>query len=109
MFPDSGIAQMTKFAYTINGLAPFFFPELIEKIKKSPVFTISFNESLNDHLEKIQTNFIIRFRDLETKTIATRYYDSMFLCYCNANALKQSFDKALEELDTKILLQVAME
>ena len=44
------------------------------------------------------------FWDQEIETIATRYYSSKFLCYSNAKALKQSFDKALEELEKKLIL-----
>ena len=46
-------------------------------------------------------NFILIFCDQEIKIIATRYYDSTLVGYSNGKALKQSYDKALEELDTK--------
>ena len=107
MFPDSTIAksssmQRTKFAYTVNfGLAPFFFSDLLKKVKKSPFFAISFDESLNDQLEKVQMDFIVRFWDEITKRVETRYFGLEFLKYSNATALKQSFDKALKELDAK--------
>ena len=38
---------------------------------------------------------------VETKTVETRYFGSEFLKYSNAKALKQSFDKALNNLDVK--------
>ena len=107
MFPDSTIAknssmQRTKFTYTVNfGLAPFFFSDLLEKVKTSPIFAISFDESLNDELEKVQMDFIVRFWNQVTKRIETRYFGSEFLHYTNAKALKQSFDKALKGLDKK--------
>lgn len=115
MFPDSTIAksssmQRTKFAYTVNfGLAPFFFSDLLEKVKKSPFFAISFDESLNDQLEKVQMDFIVRFWDEITKRVETRYFGSEFLKYSNATALKQSFDKALKELDAKKMIQISMD
>ena len=43
-------------------------------------------------------DFITTFWEQETKTIATRYYVSEFLCYSNVKALKESFNKTLEEL-----------
>ena len=44
--------------------------------------------------------------DPETQNVATRYYDSKFLSYSNAKALKPSFDKALEKLNKKISIGV---
>ena len=100
----------TKFAYTVNfGLAPFFFSELLENVKKSPFFAISFDESLNDQIEKIQMDFIIKFWNESTKTVETRYFGSEFLKYSNAKALKQSFDKALNDLDVKKMVQISMD
>ena len=115
MFPDSTIAkhssmQRTKFTYTVNfGLAPFFFSDLLEKVKTSPIFAISFDVSLNDELEKVQMDFIVKFWNQVTKRIETRYFGSEFLHYTNAKALKQSFDKALKDLDKKKLIQIAMD
>ena len=80
MFPDSTIAknasmQRTKFAYTLNfGLAPFFFSELLENVKKSLFFAISIDESLNDQIEKNSMDFIIRLWNESTKTVETRYF-----------------------------------
>ena len=57
--------------------------------------------NLNYYLENIPMVFITIFWDKETKTSATSYYGSKFLCYSNAKALKQSFDKTMEEHDKK--------
>ena len=46
-------------------------------------------------------DFIVKFWNQVTKRIETRYFGSEFLHYTNAKALKQSFDKALKDLDKK--------
>ena len=62
--------ERTKFAYKVNfGLAPFFFSELFENLNKSLFLTILFDESLNDKIEKMQMDFIIRFWNESTKTV----------------------------------------
>ena len=54
MFPHSQIASQfsmseTKCGYLINyGLAPYYKEKLLKEIKKSPFFTVLFEESLNN-------------------------------------------------------------
>ena len=48
-------------------------------------------------------DIIIRFFDLETKTVATSCYGLKLFSHSNTTALKQSFDKALEKLDKKMI------
>jgi len=65
MFPDSKVQHhfsmgRTKCSYVINfRLGPLFQKELIEKVKKSPFFSISFDESLNETLKKQQMDFVL--------------------------------------------------
>ena len=46
--------------------------------KKISTFTPLFDESLNDILNKVQTDIIIRFYDVDSATVSTRYRDSRF-------------------------------
>ena len=65
--PDSKIAKdvtlgRTKISYILNfGLAPYFKSLLIEEIKKTPCYLISFDESLNKITQNCQMNLLVRF------------------------------------------------
>ena len=69
MFPDSKVHRhfsmgRTKCLYVKKfGLGPFFQEELVEKVKKSPFFSISFDESLNETLKKQQMDFVVSYWD----------------------------------------------
>ena len=67
MFKDSESAKgfalsRTKCTYLINfGVAPYFRQELINSIKTSPHFAVSFDKSLNRVLQDDQIDIQIRF------------------------------------------------
>ena len=93
LFPDSDIAQnfkmsKTKVSYmTVYGIAEYFHRRLFSQLKKSPFFTPLFDESLNGILNKDQMDIHIRFYDVDSGTISTRYLDSRFVFHPNANVL----------------------
>ena len=66
MFPGHKIIEKcscgrTKCGYIINhGLAHYFVELLLEKIKISPKYVLSFNESLNKKLQKGQMDILVR-------------------------------------------------
>ena len=61
----------TTCGYIINhGLAPYFVELLLEEVKLSPKYVLSFDESLNKKLQKGQMDILVRYWDFE-KTIAT--------------------------------------
>ena len=95
MFPDSCIAKKfamskTKCAYCINyGLAPFYKEKLLSEIKKSPYYTIMFDESLNKILQKDQMDVYIRYWCGESNQVKTMYFDTKFFFRPNADNNKK--------------------
>ena len=58
MFPDSDIAQGMKLkrrkcGYVVRfGLGPYFERLLLQQVASSPVYSLSFDESMNKHLQQ---------------------------------------------------------
>ena len=71
MFSDSEIAQDFKLGktkcgyYIICGITPYFHDEIIQVLKKSPCFSVSFDESLDKVLQEEQMDLNIRYWDDE--------------------------------------------
>ena len=83
MCPDSKIAsslkmKRTKAYYVINhGLAPYFKTLLLEDVSASDIFVLSFDESLNDVLQKCEMVIVIRWwsnADNKVKQGTSTYY-----------------------------------
>ena len=105
MFPDSEIAKRfqcgpTKAAYVAHfGLAPYFYQLMLSKISSCPYYTISFDESLNSSVQKGQMDFIIRFWNSDTDSVATRYLGSEFMGRSTAEDVLQTFLAGIDDLD----------
>ena len=69
MFPESQIAKSfqmgpIKIKYLINfGIAPYCKSVLLERIKESPCFLISYNESLNPMTQTFEMDLLARYFD----------------------------------------------
>ena len=62
-----------KAAYYINyGLAPFFKEKMTEKVGKSDLLVLSFDESLNDITQTGEMVVMIRFWDTSESIVKTR-------------------------------------
>ena len=67
MFPGHKIIEKfscgrPKCGYIINvGLTPYFVELLLEEVKLSPKYVLSFDESLNKKLQKGQIYILVRF------------------------------------------------
>ena len=85
MFLDSKIAQnfqlgLDKLKYICNfGIAPYFKDVLKEILKKSDLYVICFDESLNDVTQSFQMDVLIRYFDSVDRKVKMRYLDSRFL------------------------------
>ena len=72
MFLDSQIAKSLRLSKTkcsyclVIGLASYFKETLIESIKCSLPYSVSFDESLNHHLQEEQTDVQVGYWDPET-------------------------------------------
>ena len=115
MFPDSDIAknftlERTKFSYTLNhGIAAHFKDELITAINDSPYFSVSFDESLNEAIQKCQMDVLVKFWDVKKSQSVSRYYDSRFLGHSTAEHLKSSFLSVIDNLDQDKMIQISMD
>ena len=69
MFPDSKIAQNVQLStdklkdICIFGMAPYFKDVLEEMLKKSDLYVICFDESLDDVRQTCQMDVLIRYFD----------------------------------------------
>lgn len=85
MFPDSGIAgkmqlQKDKIGYLCTfGLGPYFQGELTKELKRTNLFSVSFDESLNTVAQKTQMDIHVRFWNVTSNRVQTRYLTSNFL------------------------------
>ncbi|KAJ8043443.1 hypothetical protein HOLleu_10524 [Holothuria leucospilota] len=77
MFPDSQIAKTfscgaTKCAYMICfGLQPYFH-DLVDKIRNTECYSISFDECMNNISQNEQMDFIVRYWDSDIDQVAVR-------------------------------------
>ena len=85
MFPDSKIAQNVQLGpnkrkYICNfGIGPYFKNVLKEMLKKSDLYIICFDESLNDVKQSCQMDVLIRYFDSIDRKLKMQYLDSRFL------------------------------
>ena len=84
MFPDSDIAKKmklgrTKIGYIINyGLGPYFKKVMIQSIELSPIYCLSFDESLSDATQRSKMVVMIRYWDEELLNARVQYLGSSF-------------------------------
>ena len=97
MFPDSMVAKNFTFGkdkcgYYINyGLAPYFKSILVDDIKKSDFFSISFDESLNKSTQSCRMDLVVTYWDNIKKRTQVRYLNSSFMRHSTANDLLEHF------------------
>ena len=115
MFPDSDIARKftlgrTKYLYYLNeGIAEYLKDDLDALILKSSHFTASYDESMNDVLQKCQMDILIKCWDSEKEEAVTRYYSSKFLGHATATILLSTFLSAISKLDADKMTQCSMD
>ena len=111
-FPDSNIAKnfkcgKTKCAYISKfGLAPHF-KQLLSKKVSTDDYVLLFDESLNAKTQTKQCDFHVRL--WEGDSVASRYFDSLFMGHATAADLKEVFHKSTDELPKAQLLQISMD
>ena len=111
-FPGSKIAKdmrlgTDKVKYVINfGIVPSFKNALTESIKKSELYVVSFDESLNDNTQNCKIDVIICYFDADDNKIKTHYLDSQFLGPSTHTDLLREHNKYLKNLcENKPLLE----
>ena len=115
MFADSPIAKgfhpsvdnircMTNY-----GIAPYYKGLLIDSLKKSDCFVVSFDESLNNFVKSCGRVLLLRYSDSDDFTVKFCYYDSRFFNHTNHQDLVKQFSDVMKQLDVNKLLQVFMD
>ena len=64
---------------TTYGLAPYFHSLLLQKISSSPHQVVSFDESLNNSIQKGQMDLLIHYWDNDADRVYTCYMGSEFM------------------------------
>lgn len=117
MFKDSEIARnfqmkKDKLSYYVSyGLGPYFQHVLKDKLNTIPIFSVSFDESLNKVAQKGQMDFFVRFWNDEKNEVSTRYLTSAFLGHASAPDIFFSFRDTLEKtgIGLQRLFQIGMD
>ena len=115
MFLDSKIAKLfslvpDKLRYACNyGLAPHFHQLLTEKVQKSEIFVISFDESLNDSNQKYQKDSIITFLDHSEQKAQARFWSSSYRGHSTHSDLLENFISCIDGLDPSRMVRVSMD
>ena len=61
------------------GIASYFKGLLIDSLKKSDCFVVSFDESLNHVLQSSEIDLLLRYFDSDNFTVKIRCHDSQLL------------------------------
>ena len=115
IFPDSTIAekfclQKGKYEYFINyGIVPHFDSFLMNNVKDSAFYAISFEESSNTVIQMGQMDIVVNFWDNVVNEVCTRYLDSTFIGHVRHQDLFEDFISATDSLDLKKPPQVSMD
>ena len=100
----------TKGAYlTCFGLSPYFHEQLVNMVRSTTCYSISFDECMNRISQNEQMDFIIRYWDGNTNKVAVRYLGSEYLGHATAVDILPHFKQWISRLDPKRLLQVSMD
>ena len=78
-------------------MAPYFKTVLETKFHASPLFVISFDESMNAVFQNEQMDVLIRFWNNSKGIVETRYFDSMFLNQPNVQNLSDSLQLSTKQ------------
>lgn len=109
-FPAEPIAQGMSLSHQkakysiIHGIAPHFNKLLIDEVKQSDMYSVSYDEALNKVSQKGQMDIQVRY--LKGHEVQTRYLTSCFLGHARASDLVQAFSTGVAELDEEKIIQV---
>ena len=112
MFLDSEIAKnlqcgSNKASYvTACGFAPYFFSFLLQKISSSSHQVVSFDESLNNSVQK-EIDLLIWDWDNDTDRVCTPYMGSEFMGRLTADDVLETFQNGISEVGESKLKQVS--
>ena len=88
-------------------LSQHFLDILYSDIQNSPFYSVSFDESLNKHLQKGQKDQLVRFWNSENNIAETRYLNSELMGGAKAVQILSTFKKGIEKLESRNLLHIS--
>ena len=115
MFPDSKIAEHVtlsndKCSYMIcYGIAPYLQSVLMDELKETQMYVVSFDESMNSVTQNEQMDINVRFWHPTKNRVEVWYLDSMFLGHTAARNLLHNFNLATSKLSAPNMIQVSMD
>ena len=89
------------------GLGPHFENILLKAINKSSWYSVYFDESYNDIINKSQMDIVVRY--IFNNKVVSQYLTTKFLGHTTAEDLKESLLSALQNLDESKLVQISMD
>lgn len=113
MFPDSTIASRfscgeKKSSYiAIFGLGPYFADNLMKNLNSKTVYTLLFDESLNELLQEKQMDIHVRF--WEKKRVEAMFLHSEFLGHATAEDLYDKLTPLFAKMSKQKLLHLSMD
>ena len=113
MFPDSQIAERfqcgkTKCSYLINhGIAPHVKQLLLDAVKRSQLYVVMFDESLNKITQEKQMDVHVRY--WEAGQVCSRYLGSEFMGHAKADDMLYKLKSCLQGLNLVNVLQLSMD
>ena len=115
MFPDSAVANeftcsKTKCGYLITyGLSPFFKKKMVDNVKASPYYSVMFDESMNKILQEEQMDLSVRYWDVNTNKVMSKYFNSKFFLCANANNISNGIVEGIGELQFSKCIHLSMD
>ena len=95
--------------YNKFGIAPYFKSVLLERIKESSCYVISYDGSLNKKMQSSEMDLLVRYFDETEEQVKTRYLHSQFLGHGISTDLKRNFDETVKDLNPNKLIQIGMD
>ena len=91
------------------GIGPFCKQVLMEEVKKSSYYVLSFDECMNKVTQTSEMDVLVRYFDESLKQVKTRYLTSSFLGHSKHTDLLWEFNKSSENIDERRLIQISMD
>ena len=115
MFPDSAVANeftcsKTKCGYLITyGLSPFFKKKMVDNVKASPYYSVMFDESMNKILQQEQMDLSVRYWDVNTNKVMSKYFNFKFFLRANADNISNGIVEVTGELQFSKCIHLSMD
>ena len=77
---------------------------LVELIKLSKCYVVSFDESLNNETQNCKMDGLIRFCAAKDNKVKTRYLDSQYFGHSMRSDLIRGYNEAVKDLDENKLV-----